>query len=64
MKELAAGRVLKLARRPYYCWLEQPVTDVEFEPATCTNALFDAHREDPEFGYGFLADEAWQHPVA
>ncbi|MBM9624092.1 hypothetical protein ACFQ60_02760 [Streptomyces zhihengii] len=22
------------------------------------NALFDAHREDPEFGYRFLADEA------
>ena len=24
---------------------------------TCTNALFDARHDDPEFGYRFLADE-------
>ncbi|MFC4961164.1 IS3 family transposase [Streptomyces mauvecolor] len=66
VKELAAGgvpvtvtcRVLKLARQPYYRWLERPVTDAEFEQAVRANALFDAHREDPEFGYRFLADEA------
>ncbi|WP_328664961.1 IS3 family transposase [Streptomyces sp. NBC_00328] len=51
-------RVLKLARQPYYRWLERPVTDAEFEQAARANALFDAHREDPEFGYRFLADEA------
>ncbi|MFD7758070.1 IS3 family transposase [Streptomyces sp. NPDC056663] len=51
-------RVLKLARQPYYRWLERPVTDAEFEQASRANALFDAHREDPEFGYRFLADEA------
>jgi transposase InsO family protein len=34
------------------------VTDAEFEQPTRANALFDAHREDPEFGYRFLADEA------
>ncbi|MFI8242909.1 IS3 family transposase [Streptomyces sp. NPDC085866] len=51
-------RVLKLARQPYYRWLERPLTDAEFEQATRANALFDAHREDPEFGYRFLADEA------
>ncbi|MFF1810725.1 hypothetical protein ACFVXW_16610 [Streptomyces sp. NPDC058251] len=28
------------------------------EEAYRANALFDAHREDPEFGYRFLADEA------
>ncbi|MGW7427772.1 IS3 family transposase [Streptomyces sp. NPDC054813] len=66
VKELATGgipvtvtcRALKLARQPYYRWLERPVTDAEFEQATRANALFDAHREDPEFGYRFLADEA------
>ncbi|MGW1530529.1 DDE-type integrase/transposase/recombinase, partial [Streptomyces sp. NPDC002159] len=66
MKELATGgipvtvtcRVLNLARQPYYRWLERPVTDAEFQQATRANALFDAHREDPEFGYPFLADEA------
>ncbi|MFJ8028899.1 IS3 family transposase [Streptomyces sp. NPDC096311] len=66
VKELAAGRVpvtvtcrvLKLARQPYYRWLDRPVTTAVLEEAYRANALFDAHREDPEFGYRFLADEA------
>jgi len=66
VKELAADgiavavtcRVLKLARQPYYRWLAQPVTDAELIEAYRADALFDAHREDPEFGYRFLADEA------
>lgn len=66
MKELAVDgvpvtvtcRVLKLARKPYYRWLDQPVTDAVLEEAHRANALFDAHREHPEFGYRFLADEA------
>jgi putative transposase len=53
-----ACRVLKLARQPYYRWLTQPVTDAELEQAYRANALFDAHRDDPEFGYRFLLDEA------
>ncbi len=51
-------RVLGLARQPFYRWLEQPVTDAELDEAYRANALFDAHRDDPEFGYRFLADEA------
>jgi transposase InsO family protein len=51
-------RVLKIARQPYYRWLACPVTDVEWNEAHLANALFDAHRDDPEFGYRFLADEA------
>ena len=51
-------RVLKLARQPYYRWLTAPVTDRELAQAYLANALFDAHRDDPEFGYRFLADEA------
>lgn len=66
MKELAADgipvtvtcRVLKLARQPYYRWLAQPVTDTELVEAYRANALFDAHKDDPEFGYRFLLDEA------
>jgi hypothetical protein len=66
VKELAGGgvpvtvtcRVLKLSRQPYYRWLDKPVTDATLEQAHRANALFDAHREDPEFGYRFLADEA------
>jgi putative transposase len=51
-------RVLKIARQPYYRWLAAPVTGTELEQAYLANALFDAHRDDPEFGYRFLADEA------
>ncbi|MET9225831.1 IS3 family transposase [Lentzea sp. NPDC003310] len=51
-------RVLNIARQPYYRWLAAPVTADELERAQRANALFDAHRDDPEFGYRFLADEA------
>lgn len=69
MKKLAAAgapirvpvavscRVLKLHRQHYYAWLAQPVTDAELTEAYVTNAIFDAHREDPEFGYRLLFDE-------
>ena len=66
MSELAADgipvavtcRVLKLARQPYYRWLSTPVTDTEIIEAYRANALFDAHKDDPEFGYRFLVEEA------
>ena len=66
MSELAADgipvavslRVLKLSRQPYYRWRKQQVTESELVEAYRANALFDAHRDDPEFGYRFLAGEA------
>lgn len=51
-------RVLKFARQPYYRWLAAPVTDAEISAAYRANAVFDAHRDDPESGYRFLVDEA------
>lgn len=65
MTELAADgipvtvtcRVLKLCRQDYYRWRTQPVTDALLEEAYLANAVFDAHADDPEFGYRFLADE-------
>ena len=51
-------RVLQLARQPYYRWLARPVTDAEVREAYRANALFDAHTDDPEFGYRYLVDEA------
>ena len=51
-------RVLKIARAPYYRWLEAPVGAAELTAAYRANALFDAHRDDPEFGYRLLLDEA------
>ncbi|MEJ7705910.1 MAG: hypothetical protein WKF82_00765 [Nocardioidaceae bacterium] len=50
-------RVLKLHRQHYYAWLAQPVTDAEYTEAYPANAIFDAHVDDPEFGYRFLVDE-------
>ena len=50
-------RVLKLTRQHYYRWLANPVTDTELAEAWLANAIFDAHRDDPEFGYRFLYDE-------
>jgi putative transposase len=66
VRELAADgipvtvtcRVLKLARQPYYRWLNAPVSDRLLDEAWLANTVFDAHRDDPEFGYRFLADEA------
>ena len=70
MKELAAAgarirvpvavtcRVLTLHRQHYYAWLADPVTDAEWVQAHRADAIFDAHRDDPEFGYRFLLDEA------
>jgi len=65
VKELAADgipvavtcRVLKLARQPYYRWLATPITTREVDQAYLANALLDAHRDDPEFGYRLLGDE-------
>ena len=51
-------RVLKITRAPYYRWLARPVTNAELDWAYRANALFDAHRDDPEFGYRYLLDEA------
>ena len=50
--------MLKLARQPYYRWLANPISDAELVEAYRANALFDAHRDDPEFGHRLLADEA------
>lgn len=59
-------RVLGLARQPYYRWCRAPVRETERAQAALTNAVYDAHRDDPEFGYRFLADEVRQagHAVA
>jgi putative transposase len=51
-------RVLKIARQPCYRWLAAPVTASALVRAYRANALFDAHRDDPEFGYRLLVDEA------
>lgn len=50
-------RVLKIARQPFYRWLKEPATDREWAQAQLTNAIVDAHRDDPGFGYRLMPDE-------
>ncbi|WP_211213223.1 hypothetical protein [Corynebacterium terpenotabidum] len=50
--------MLKLSRQPSYRWLKDPVSESEVIQAYRANALFDAHRDDPESGHRLLADEA------
>ncbi|MGP5724829.1 hypothetical protein ACTXOR_03460 [Arthrobacter rhombi] len=48
---------MKLSRQGHYRWLSVPMTDADLFAAYRTSALFDAHRDDPEFGYRYLDDE-------
>lgn len=65
VRELAADgipvsvscRILDIARQPYYRWLQQPVRPTEARREALTEAIREAHADDPEFGYRFLADE-------
>ncbi len=50
-------RVLGLARSAYYRWLDEPIVDSQLDESYLANAIHDAHLDDPEFGYRFLADE-------
>lgn len=49
--------VLGFSAQAYYKWLAEPVSQRDLEDAYLTNALLDAHGDDPAFGYRFLADE-------
>jgi len=50
--------VLRIARRQFCRWKQRPLTDALWVRAHRVNALVDTHREDPEFGYWFLANKA------
>jgi putative transposase len=49
--------VLGHSPQAYYAWTAAPISQRDLEDAYLTNALIDAHGDDPEFGYRFLADE-------
>ena len=50
-------RVLKLAKQPYYRWLQDPVSQRDWDDAHLTNAAIDVQADVPAFGYRFIADE-------
>ncbi|PZF52576.1 IS3 family transposase, partial [Curtobacterium sp. MCSS17_008] len=52
-----ACRVLGFSKQAFYRWRASPVTDRDWADAHLTNAAIDAHRDDPTFGYRFIADD-------
>ncbi|WP_096505671.1 IS3 family transposase [Mycobacteroides stephanolepidis] len=50
-------RVLKLTTQGYYKWLKHPVSQRDWDDAHLIDAAIDIHRDDPEFGYRFIADQ-------
>jgi putative transposase len=63
--DLAAGhipvavtcRVLGFSKQAFYAWRRDPVSQRDWEDAHLINAALDVHRDDPAFGYRFIADE-------
>ena len=49
--------VLGFTRQSFYEWEARPICDRDWQDAHLANELFDLHRDDPPFGYRFLADE-------
>ncbi|TDW47712.1 helix-turn-helix protein [Curtobacterium sp. PhB42] len=50
-------RVLGFTKQAFYAWRRNPVSRRDWENAHLTNAAVDAHRDDPTFGYRFIADD-------
>ncbi len=50
-------RVLGFSTRAFHKWHKQPVSSRDWGDAHLTNAALDVHRDDPAFGYRFIADE-------
>jgi transposase InsO family protein len=49
--------VLGFSPQAFYKWRANPCSERDLHDAYLTNALIDAHADDPAFGYRFLADE-------
>lgn len=50
-------RVLGFSKQAFYKWKADPVSDRDWDQAQLINAAIDIHRDDPAFGYRFIADE-------
>jgi putative transposase len=50
-------RVLGFSKQAYFKWKAKPVCDRDLSDAYLINAAFDAHHDDPTFGYRFISDE-------
>jgi putative transposase len=52
-----ACRVLKLSTQGYYKWLQDPVSQRDWDDAHVIDVMREIHGDDPTLGYRFLADE-------
>jgi len=52
-----ACRVLVLSPQGYYKWLQEPVSQRDWDDAHAVNVLREIHQDDPTLGYRFLTDE-------
>ena len=50
-------RVLGFSKQAFYAWRRHPVSQRDWDDAHLINAALDVHRDDPAFGYRFIADE-------
>jgi len=50
-------RVLGFSKQAFYKWNASPCSDRDWQDAHLVNAALDIHRDDPAFGYRFIADE-------
>jgi len=50
-------RVLGFSPQAFYKWRTAPCSKRDHDDAVLVNAMLDIHRDDPEFGYRFIADE-------
>ena len=50
-------RVLGFSKQAFYAWKRNPVSRRDWDDAHLINAALDVHRDDPAFGYRFIADE-------
>ena len=50
-------RVLGFSKQAFYAWRADPVSQRDWDDAHLINAAVDIHRDDPAFGYRFIADE-------
>jgi putative transposase len=50
-------RVLGFSKQAFYAWRKNPVSQRDWDDAHLINTALDVNRDDPAFGYRFIADE-------
>lgn len=56
-------RVLGFTPQAFHAWRKNPVSQRDWNDAHLINAALDIHRDDPAFGYRFIADELPAHGI-